>query len=478
MFIALPIVLYGQFESADTQRRELVSRGIQQRSWLIAQALTPLLDRPDGLPHKAMNQMLARFNDGRTFLKLMFRPAGTAAGGSFYYIASAPEVAANGVGAELQSLAEHGVLRQLADSCEWNTPLDLRYRQPDGHEEILTAVLPIQSRWGCWVLVSSHPATEFLNISIGRSYWQTREVRIAAAIYLAFALLATLVAVSVWRSLHHFRRVAREIRQGRGRARPFANRAVVPELTSVAVDFDYLVRDLRRVAHDIRQTAEDNAHSFKGPISTIQSAMEPIRNMVAAENPRGQRAIRLVDASVRRLYAMVNAAQRLDHDTADMIDAPRMAVNVTDVVGDILYRYRETLGDRNIRLIRVLEENALVWSGAGVIDIAFENILSNAISFSPAGSGISVYLFRDNGWVHLHVDDEGPGIAQEKLEHVFDRYFSLRPRRDRESGEGAAHAGLGLWIVRRNVEALGGSIEAINRISGGLSMRIKLPLAG
>src|SRR3546814_4015330 len=87
--------------------------------------------------------------------------------------------------------------------------------------------------------------------------------------------------------------------------------------------------------------------------------MEPIRNMVAAENPRGQRAIRLVDASVRRLYAMVNAAQRLDHDTADMIDAPRMAVNVTDVVGDILYRYRETLGDRNIRLIRVLEENAL-----------------------------------------------------------------------------------------------------------------------
>src|SRR3546814_12899341 len=95
---------------------------------------------------KAMNQMLARFNDGRTFLKLMFRPAGTAAGGSFYYIASAPEIAADGVGAELQSLAEHGVLRQLADSCEWNTPLDLRYRPPHGHGEILTAVLPIQSR--------------------------------------------------------------------------------------------------------------------------------------------------------------------------------------------------------------------------------------------------------------------------------------------------------------------------------------------
>src|SRR3546814_20074655 len=79
----------------------------------------------------------------------------------------------------------------------------------------MTSVLPIQSRWGCWVLISAHPTTEFLNLSIGRSYWQTREIRIAAVIYFAFALLAGLVALSVWRNLHHFRRVAREIRQGR-----------------------------------------------------------------------------------------------------------------------------------------------------------------------------------------------------------------------------------------------------------------------
>src|SRR3546814_12509207 len=97
----------------------------------------------------------------------------------------------------------------------------------------MTSVLPIQSRWGCWVLISAHPTTEFLNLSIGRSYWQTREIRIAAVIYFAFALLAGLVAISVGRNLPHFRRVARQIRQGRAAAQTFPERTAVTAQTRV-----------------------------------------------------------------------------------------------------------------------------------------------------------------------------------------------------------------------------------------------------
>lgn len=480
VFVALPIVLYGQFESADKQRRELVSRGIQQRSWLIAQALTPVLNRPEGPPHKSLNAELERFNDGRTLLKLMFRPANAPSGGSFYYIASAPESQLDQIGTELESLAERGILRQLSESCAWDMPIDIRYRQPDGHEEIMTSVLPIQSRWGCWVLISAHPTTEFLNISIGRSYWQTREIRIAAAIYFAFALLAILIALSVWRSLHHFRKVAREIRQGRMTEYSFTDRNVVPELTSVAMDFDHLVRDLRTIAQDIRQTAEDNAHSFKGPLSTIQASLEPIKRILPNDNPRAIRAVSLIESSLGRLNMLVNATQRLDFNTADLIDAPRPQIDLTRVVADVLLRYREILAERQLRLIRTLEEEATVRAAQGVIDIVFENILDNAISFSPPGGTVAVYLFREGDSIHLHVDDEGPGIDPRKVEHIFDRYFSLRPKGQRDQlvptgTTGANHAGLGLWIVRRNIEAVGGTISAVNRIGGGLSIRIILP---
>ncbi|MCW0235863.1 MAG: HAMP domain-containing histidine kinase [Ferrovibrio sp.] len=477
----MPIVLYGQFEAADTQRRELVSRGIQQRSWLIAQALAPILNRPEGPPHKSLNAELQRFNDERTLLKLMFRPGNSPSSGNFYYIASAPESRLDQIGAELEGLADRGILRQLSESCAWDRPIDIRYRQPDGHEEIMTSVLPIQSRWGCWVLISAHPTTEFLNISIGRSYWQTREIRIAAAIYFAFALLAILIALSVWRSLHHFRKVAREIRQGRMTEYSFTDRNIVPELTSVATDFDHLVRDLRNIAQDIRQTAEDNAHSFKGPLSTIQASLEPIRRILPEDNPRANRAVGLIEASLSRLNMLVNSTQRLDFNTADMIDAPRLQIDLTRLVADVLLRYREIMTERNIRLIRMLEEDATIRAAHGVVDIVFENILDNAISFSSPGGTIAVYLFREADRIHLHVDDEGPGIDPRKIEHIFDRYFSQRPKGSRQIVAGAQqsanHAGLGLWIVRRNIEAIGGSISAVNRIGGGLSIRIVLPYA-
>jgi len=481
VFVALPVVLYGQFEAADQQRRELVSRGIQQRSWLIAQALAPILNQANAPPHKSLNAELQRFYDDRTLLKLMFRPANASGGGSFYYIASAPEARLDRIGPELETLAERGILQQLSESCAWDRPIDIRYRQADGHEEIMTSILPIQSRWGCWVLVSAHPTTEFLNISIGRSYWQTREIRIAAAIYFAFALLAILVALSVWRSLHQFRKVAREIRQGRVTDYSFADRNVVPELTSVAKDFDYLVRDLRNIAQDLRQTAEDNAHSFKGPLATIQASLEPIKRKLPDGDPRAGRAVHLIEASLGRLNMLVNATQRLDLNTANMIDAPRLQVDLTHLVADALLRYRDILTERQIRLVRTLEEGATVRTVQGVIDIVFENILDNAISFSPPGSTIAVYLFREGARIHLHVDDEGPGVDPRKLEHIFDRYFSLRPREQRvpvvapDGPRNANHAGLGLWIVRRNIEAIGGAIHAVNRIGGGLSIRISLP---
>ena len=72
----------------------------------------------------------------------------------------------------------------------------------------------------------------------------------------------------------------------------------------------------------------------------------------------------------------------------------------------------------------------------------------------------------------LAIADTGPGVAPENLERIFDRYFSRRPGPEGQ----ASHFGIGLWIARRNIEALGGSIRAENRAPAGLVVRIALPL--
>ncbi len=113
--------------------------------------------------------------------------------------------------------------------------------------------------------------------------------------------------------------------------------------------------------------------------------------------------------------------------------------------------------------------------------VVCENILDNAISFAPPDSTIRVTLGKTDGMAYLDFEDEGPGIDPKKLDHIFERYFSLR-RPPTPAGEEIIndqprpdHAGLGLWIVKRNVEALGGRVTATNRIGGGFSVRVALP---
>ena len=477
IFIALPVVLYGQFESADRQMRELVTRAIRDRSALIADALAPTLKSVDRDGQVALNEQLARYASDGTVLKLMFQPGEDRHAGRFYFVASAPQIRADEVAAELDELGHRGILQRISDACMWDAANEIRYRQASGSVELLTSIIPIRAAGGCWVLTSTHTTSEFLSTSIGRPYWETREIRVAAIIYLVLAVLALLVAVSIRLTLRRFRDVAAEISQGRIGDSAFSHRNVVPELASVARDFDKLVHDLRGVSQQIRQSAEDKAHSFKTPLATIRSALEPVRRAVPEENQRARRALTIVDSALAKLLELVIAAQRQEISTAELIEAPRVPTDFVQLVGDAALHFREILTSKDIRLIRRLDERAIVRAGHGKLEVVLQNKLENAISFSPRGGTIVTTLTVNDEMVELQVDDEGPGVDDAKIPHMFERYFSSRPD-DGHEGASSGHAGLGLWIVRRNVEALGGRVSAANRIGGGLSISIVLPRDG
>ena len=474
IFVALPIVLYGQFEDADRQMRDLVTRAIQDRSKLISSALEPVLDKTEPSANAGLNAQLARFSSDGTVLRLMLKPPN---GDAFYFVASAPNIRADDVAPELDELARRGILKKLSEACMWDASDEIRYKQPNGTVELLTSIIPIKNQHGCWVMTSTHTTSEFLNTSIGRPYWETRAVRLAAVIYLVLVLLAMLAAFSIWISLRRFRQVAGEIGEGRIGDYAFSQRNVVPELSSVARGFDKLVLDLKRLSHQIRQSAEDNAHSFKTPLAAVQSSLSPVRRAVPLEDKRARRALEIIDSSLARLLALVNAAQHLDSSAADLVEAPRVPVNLTEIVGEATLNLREIMAARDVRLVRRLDEAVVVRAGIGVLEIALQNILENAVSFSPRGSSIVMTLTRNTHTVELQIDDEGPGIPPDKIDLVFERYFSSRQPADTETLP-VGHSGLGLWIVRRNIELLGGRVSAANRIGGGLSIAIVLPRNG
>ncbi len=102
-----------------------------------------------------------------------------------------------------------------------------------------------------------------------------------------------------------------------------------------------------------------------------------------------------------------------------------------------------------------------------------ENILDNTVGFSPPGGLVEVSLERIDSEAVITVYDSGPGIREENLEKIFDRFFCYRP----EASSKEEHTGLSLAIVKVIVEAYGGTVSASNRQEGGARFEVRLSLA-
>ncbi|MEO5375612.1 MAG: HAMP domain-containing histidine kinase [Alphaproteobacteria bacterium] len=483
-FAAVPLILYGEFHGAEKIRRAALLSTLQSDGHLIAQAMRIGLERVRQPSIVETRALLERIGPTGLNMKmrLLFRPAGGEAGGKdggeeggLFLIAASPPLSADGLERERRELAASGVIRTIPSSCDGTTPLDLRYRDPDGDEEVLTSITPFSTPAGCWAVITSHSTRDGPGSLLGRPYWRAYEVQMAAVIYAVLALLVLTLVGGLWRGLRRFGRQARAIGSGHTPKTRFACLNRIPELASVADEFDRMVATLRASADAFRHAAEDNAHAFKTPIATIAQAIEPLRGALPAGSG-AERSLQLIEASVARLDALVQAARCMDEASAALVHPPRQRVDLSRLVSTILDTCESTALVRRVTFGRKIAEECVVWAGAELLETVVENILDNALSFSPEGGVVTVGVARGGRTIVLTIEDEGPGAPGEVLECMFQRYVSYRPTADRAAAE--SHFGIGLWIARRNVEAVGGSIHAGNRDGGGLRMTVSLPSAG
>jgi two-component system sensor histidine kinase ChvG len=470
IFLAVPVILYRQFEAADQEKQDLLLRSVREQGHLLGQALLPLLGERPALPQ--IGQELARFADSVTNVKLLFQPPG----GGFFYIASQPVVPPANLDVERQELEQQGILGRLSASCDGELPVAFRYAPPDGNDEVVTSLTPLKTASGCWAIVTSFAAGSLPGSHLGVPYWATPEVKFAAVIYLATVVLTLTTFLSVRRRLRHFTERARAIRDHGPGAGGFAAQNEIPELGVVAAEFDRMVEVLRSSADDIRRAAEDNAHAFKTPIAVIRQSLEPLRRGIAADNQRSVRAFGLIESSLDKLDGLVSSARKLDVATADLIDTRRAEFDLSALLGRLLHEHADTLARHQLTLRGNIAPQIIVFANEEMIEVVCENILSNAISFSPRGESIGIRLAPAGDRAELLIGDSGPGVPEADLGRIFERYFSQRPAHD-PLDEHSAHFGIGLWIARRNIETLGGTIVAENRNPHGLLIRIQLPLA-
>ena len=293
-------------------------------------------------------------------------------------------------------------------------------------------------------------------------------------------LLSWYLSLTIARPILRLAGVAAEMREGHGRAGsvPLSLLGRRDEVGALANALSNSAQALWARMDAIEKFAADVAHEIKNPLSSIRSAIETLRRI---EDPARQRQLLTIITQdvmrLDRLISEVSGASRLD---AELSRITAESVDVTPILRALQEMDEATRDEANDPRVEVDAPSSglPVWAVEDRLVQVLRNLVANAQSFSPPRGRIMLRAHETGDVVEISVEDDGPGIPEGSLEHIFDRFYSERPKGEKFG----QHSGLGLSISRQIVEALHGRIAAENRrdASGkvvGARFVVRLPKA-
>ncbi len=291
---------------------------------------------------------------------------------------------------------------------------------------------------------------------------KTRLTIIAVSLVaLGITVLASLyLASTIALPIHRLADAADRVRRSKGRS------AGIPDLSSrrdEIGDLSGALRDMTeavwRRMDAIERFAADVAHEIKNPLTSLRSAVETVARVEDPQQQKKLMSIILDDLQrLDRLISDISDASRVD---AEMSRAEINRVKIRDLITALVDIHSVTDGEGKPKVVSELPpaDELTVLGAEGRLGQVFRNLLSNALSFSPRNGTVTLRARRDQRRVIIQVEDEGPGIPEDKLKAIFDRFYTERP----EGEKFGTHSGLGLSISQQIVEAHNGTLTASNR---------------
>jgi len=276
-------------------------------------------------------------------------------------------------------------------------------------------------------------------------------------------LLSLYLAGTIARPVHRLAEAAERVRRGKGR------QMEIPDFTRRGDEIGDLSGVLREMTEAlwarmdaIEHFAADVAHEIKNPLSSLRSAVETVARMDDPTRQRKLMAIILDDVQrLDRLISDISDASRVD---AELSRADKAPLDVGRLLQTLAEVHESTSKPGAPRIVVGLPKGQTLMAPAieSRLVQVLRNLIANAISFSPPDGLITLGARRDGRRMLIYVSDRGPGIPSDKLEAIFNRFYTERPAGEKFG----THSGLGLSISRQIVEAHGGRIFAENLMDG------------
>jgi signal transduction histidine kinase len=307
-------------------------------------------------------------------------------------------------------------------------PFDVAIRQPDGR----------------WRVVRPQPA-------FGLTPWQQRIALWFVLSALAMAPVAYVFARRLSAPIRIFADAAERL--GRDpRAEPLALKG--PSEIGVAVRaFNDMQQRLRRYVEDRTAMVGAIAHDLRTPLTRLRFRIESL--------PEEQRA--KMSADIDQMEEMISAALTFVRDASR--PGERTPLELSSLLESLCDEMAETGASTEVES----GEKVVLEGDPMALRRLFSNLLENAVKF---GGRARTRVFRDASNAFVEIEDDGPGIPPADREKVFEPFYRREPSRSRQTGG----IGLGLAVVRSIARGHGGDVDLVNRVGGGLTARVQLPL--
>jgi two-component system sensor histidine kinase ChvG len=286
-------------------------------------------------------------------------------------------------------------------------------------------------------------------------------------------LLSLFLARTIVRPLRLLARAAQRVRLGRARE------VQVPRLPARRDEIGLLARALSDMTQALRQRidateafAADVAHELKNPLASLRSAVDTLER-VTDESLRAQ-LLTLIHDDVRRLDRLITDIADASRVDAELSRARFEPIDLGAMIEGLVngWRARPHRGDVQLAFARPHFGTAVVMGDPSRLVRVLENLVDNAVSFSPPGGLVQISAMRGHDEVLVRVDDEGPGVPVEARQAIFKRFHSIRP----EGEAFGQHSGLGLAIAKATVEGHNGTIDVTDRDDGAPGARFVIHL--
>jgi signal transduction histidine kinase len=258
------------------------------------------------------------------------------------------------------------------------------------------------------------------------------------------------------------------------------NRPFTAEERDVIVNFAYqlgIAADNARLVESQQEALQVKdqflsivSHELRTPLTTMKGYAQLLERKLTHE-PDSQRWASSIDAQIGRLSRLVDDLLDVTRFARGQFELRRKETALKPILDETVSRFRIISPQHTVRLGEVDEDLKGVWD-RDRLEQVLNNLVGNAIKYSPEGGEVTVSARRENDAAVVTVRDQGIGISREDRERLFDRFYRASP----ENRGGATGLGLGLYVTRRVVEAHGGTVGVNSEPGVGSEFYFTLPL--